>query len=443
VKRLFIFKYFLGLFLIATIVVMPSFIFAQSDTTQAQLDATLKAKADLEAQLKEDQAKLDAVSAQKNTLSKTVNELDLTGKKLNTEVSLTQSKINQVGDNISKLNSTIVDRQTRIANFKKTIGQNIKNLDEMDRQSFIVLALSKESITDVIKQREEEQIFNQKMGDSIKAMMAETENLNKDKNDRELKKQDLESYKGEVLVQKDQVDANKKDKTTLLTQTKAQEAAYQKIIDEKLKLQAQFDNDLAALEAKIKFNLDPNSYPKPKNGILAWPRDYVLITQSFGLTESSWNLYQYRTGAWKGKHAGVDFRANNDRVLAMADGVVVDTGNTDIVCPRASMGNWILLQHDNGLDSTYFHLSQILVKKGQRVKVGDLIGYSGNTGYSTAPHLHIGVMPTGAVSIQTWPSAGCKGKNYTTPVVANSFYLNPLDYLPVASSNMFKAGNSD
>jgi hypothetical protein len=52
-------------------------------------------------------------------------------------------------------------------------------------------------------------------------------------------------------------------------------------------------------------------------------------------------------------------------------------------------------------------------------------------------------MPAGVVSIATWASAGCPGKNYTTPVVANSFYLNPLDYLPKASNDMFKAGNSD
>ena len=58
-----------------------------------------------------------------------------------------------------------------------------------------------------------------------------------------------------------------------------------------------------------------------------WPgHEHVLITQGFGLTESSAKLYGYRKGIWTGKHAGIDFRANNDRVLAMADGVVAGVG---------------------------------------------------------------------------------------------------------------------
>lgn len=437
-KRLFIFKNFLGLFFITTVILLPILIYAQNDAVQAELEATIKAKAKLEAELKRDQAKLDAVSAEKNTLNKAVQELDLTGKKLTTEVNLTKTKINEVKGVINNLNSDIIVRQKRITDFKKIISQNIKDLNELDNRSFVALVLAKDNIADVVKLREENQSFNRQMVDSIRAMLTETEKLSRDKSDRELKKQSLESYQGEVLTQKGQVESNKKEKTTLLNQTKEQEAAYQKIIKEKLKLQAQFESDLSALEAKIKFNLDPNSYPKAQHGILAWPREHVLITQGFGLTESSYKLYQYRTGPWKGKHAGVDFRANNDKVLAMADGVVVDFGNTDTVCPRASMGNWILIKHDMGLASGYYHLSQGLVKKGQRVEAGDLIAYSGNTGYSTAPHLHVAVMPASAVSVQTWPSAGCPGKNYTTPVVANSLYLNPLDYLPFASDAMFK-----
>lgn len=413
-------------------------VLAQSSDLQAELEAKQKAKAALEEELKQDQAKLDAVSAQKNTLNKAVSELDLTGKKLGTEVKLTENKISKTDTEIQNLDQTITEKEKKVNLFKQTIGSGILTIHENDSIPFIFNVLTKGSLAEAIKETDDRISLNKEMKSAIVDLGEEKKALEADKSDRENKKNELLDYKGQVVGQKNEVDKNKKDKTTLLNQTKAQEAAYQKMIADKRKLEAQFQDELAVIEAKIQFNLDPNSYPKAKHGILSWPTEHVLITQGFGLTESSAKLYGYRTGAWKGKHAGVDFRANNDRVLAMGDGVVVDTGNTDQVCPRASTGIWVLIKYDNGLANTFFHLSSVVAQKGQRVKAGDLVAYSGNTGYSTAPHLHVGVMPAAVVSIQTWPSAGCPGKNYTTPVVANSFYLNPLDYLPNAGPELFK-----
>jgi hypothetical protein len=51
-------------------------------------------------------------------------------------------------------------------------------------------------------------------------------------------------------------------------------------------------------------------------------------------------------------------------------------------------GNWIQLSHENNIHTRYAHLKDITVHNGQNIRKGDLIGYSGNTGGSTAPHLH-------------------------------------------------------
>lgn len=419
------------------LIIVPAFVFAQS-SLESELEAKRKAKEALELELQQDQAKLNAISAEKQTIDKAVKELDLTQKKLGTEVKLTESKIGEAETHIQKLDSSIRTKEEKIILFKQTIGEGIRNIHAEDSVPFVARILSTGNVTGALEQTDLRIRLNKEMGGAINGLLTEKEKLLLDKTTREQKKEELLDYKGEVLGQKTLVDENKKEKTTLLNQTKAEEVEYQKIVAEKKKLQAQFEAELTAIEAKLAFNLDPTSYPKPAHGILVWPREDVLITQGFGLTESSYKLYSYRTGAWRGRHAGVDFRANNDKVLAMADGVVAGTGNTDQVCPRASTGVWVLLKHDNGLASTYFHLSSVVVKKGDKVKAGQVIAYSGNTGYSTAPHLHVGVMPASVVSVETWPSAGCPGKNYTTPLVANSFYLNPLDYLPEASADMYK-----
>jgi len=51
-------------------------------------------------------------------------------------------------------------------------------------------------------------------------------------------------------------------------------------------------------------------------------------------------------------------------------------------------GNYIVIRHDNGLETVYAHLSAVLVSLNQSVKAGELIAYGGNTGHSTGPHLH-------------------------------------------------------
>ena len=423
--------------IVGLIFITPLFAIAQTDL-EAELEAKRKAKEALEAELAEDQKKLDAVSAEKNTLNKAVTELDLTVKKLGTEVKITESKINETDSKIRNLNLTIEEKEKKILDFRKSIAQGIKSIHENDQMPFIFYVLQEGNVAEAIKETEQRISLHKDIQSAIRDLSGEQRLLLSDREEREEKKEELLEYKGEVVSQKTLVDGNKKEKAALLEETKKQEAAYQKLVAEKTRLRAAFEDELAALEAKIDFNLDPDSYPKAKNGILAWPVEHVLITQGFGLTESSQKLYSYRTGQWSGKHAGVDFRANNDKVFAMADGVVVGSGNTDQVCPKASTGVWILLKYDNGLANTFFHLSSVVAKNGQRVKAGDLVAYSGNTGYSTAPHLHVGVMPASAVSVTTWASKGCPGKNYTTPVVANSLYLNPLDYMPKASADMFK-----
>lgn len=92
-------------------------------------------------------------------------------------------------------------------------------------------------------------------------------------------------------------------------------------------------------------------------------------------------------------HFGTDFACPvGTPVWAAADGTVVQAG------PAGGAGNMITLRHDNGLTTLYMHLSKIGkdTRVGQRVAAKTVIGYSGNTGLSTGPHLHFGVKKNGA-----------------------------------------------
>lgn len=93
----------------------------------------------------------------------------------------------------------------------------------------------------------------------------------------------------------------------------------------------------------------------------------------------------------KKMHTGVDFHAREGTpVYSTGDGVVITT-NQD----AGGYGNQLEVDHGFGYVTKYAHLSKFVAKRGQKVKRGELIAYSGNTGTSVAPHLHYEVIKAG------------------------------------------------
>ncbi len=126
---------------------------------------------------------------------------------------------------------------------------------------------------------------------------------------------------------------------------------------------------------------------------------------SFKLREISGDLFRWPARGWittwygwdkdpftgaRRFHNGLDVGMDTwTPVKAAMDGYVADAGYA------SGLGNYVLLGHHAGWASLYGHLQQISVKAGQRVDTGTRIGYSGNTGYSTGPHLHFSVFKNG------------------------------------------------
>ncbi len=96
----------------------------------------------------------------------------------------------------------------------------------------------------------------------------------------------------------------------------------------------------------------------------------------------------YKTGEF---HAGLDFTANiGTEIHATGDGVVV---TADAI--MQGYGNHVVINHGFGYQTLYGHMSKMAVRPGQKVKRGEIIGYVGNTGRSTGPHVHYEVIKNG------------------------------------------------
>jgi len=132
--------------------------------------------------------------------------------------------------------------------------------------------------------------------------------------------------------------------------------------------------------SKILNVITPKSYiSKP----FIYPLSEIKDVGSFGNIRKS-KSYQIQ-------HLGVDLSASlNTPVYSANDGKVV------FVKSMQDYGNTIVVDHGLGVYSLYLHLNSFNVKKGQSVKQGDVLGLSGNTGYSIGPHLHFSIKVRGA-----------------------------------------------
>ncbi len=68
--------------------------------------------------------------------------------------------------------------------------------------------------------------------------------------------------------------------------------------------------------------------------------------------------------------------------------------------------------------------------KGDRVTRNTVVAYTGNTGYSTGPHLHVTVYAPDAAEMKSIPSKSCKGRVLTQPIAPINGYLDPMYYFP-------------
>jgi murein DD-endopeptidase MepM/ murein hydrolase activator NlpD len=92
-------------------------------------------------------------------------------------------------------------------------------------------------------------------------------------------------------------------------------------------------------------------------------------------------------------HPGMDFASpEGTEIYATGDGVVLRADNM-----AQGYGNHVVLDHGYGYETLYGHMSKLAVRAGQQVKRGQLIGYVGSTGLSTAPHVHYEVHKNGQV----------------------------------------------
>lgn len=395
---------------------------SRRDQLQTQIDSRNQDIVALEAEIKALQGNLANTTKQATTLKGEVTRLDTISRKLSADIKLTESKISQKALTIEKLELDIVRKQGDIGDLQGGLGEAMRALQEVNDYSLVEMVLAERNLSEFWTKHERLLEIQSRVYETIGELKQVHQGLKVDKGVAEGERRDLLALKSKLADQKKINDNNKGQQNELLNLTKNKEANYRELIASREAKKAAFERELADFENQLKLDVDLSKLPTGQKP-LSWPLDNVYITQNFGKTTDSVRLYA------SGTHNGVDFRASvGTPVKATAEGLVLGTGDTDTVCPHASYGRWVLIKHNNGLSTLYAHLSLIKVSRGQAIGRSELLGYSGQTGYATGPHLHLTVYASDGVKIDTLKSKVCAG-TYTMPIADPKAYLDPLLYL--------------
>ncbi len=382
--------------------------------------------ADLEKEITQYQAELDTVGKEKQTLQSAIRTLDLSSKKLAADIKVTQTRIDATNLELKRLSLDISGTTGQITHTTAGLAESLRSMEQAEEEPFVVTFFANPQLSNFLDTLASLQSIQVSLADNAATLRNLKISLETKKTKTESAKKQLTAYQQQLANQKKSLDINRSGKNKLLAETKNKEANYQKILNDKISARLQFEQDLSNLESQLKLIISPGSLPSTGKRILSWPLDLVRITQYFGNTDFATRNPQVYSGRG---HNGIDLRASiGTPIKAALSGIVQATGNTDLQRGCYSYGKWVLIRHTNGLSTLYAHFSVISVATGQSIATGQLVGFSGDTGYATGPHLHFAVYASAGVQVaQFSKSINCK--NVSVPVAASNAYLNPLSYL--------------
>lgn len=355
---------------------------------------------------------LESTRKESSSLKKAISIANYNINQLNFSIKASRLNVEKLALEIESLDEDIEAIEDSVEVRKETINKLFFELQQRDNESLLIIFLRSNSLAQSVSEIQAIEDLNNSLIIDVEQLRKfkqqlsqRLDNIQQKKNTREREKINL-TYRQAIV--KDQKSA----KQTILQQTKNKEKNYQAQIAELEKQQESIGQEIGKIEEQLRASFDPSLLPLKRPGVFAYPvENPVVVTQNYGKTKFARRAYKTK------HHNGVDFRARlGAPILAAEDGKIVAVGNNG----RLQYGRFILVEHDNNFTSLYAHLSKQIVQKGDIVKRGEVIGFSGNTGYSFGSHLHFTVYWTPSVNMKRFPGAG---------LVPIGIDINPADYL--------------
>lgn len=369
----------------------------------------------LEEQIKGTRQNIDGAMAKEKTLQNQINLLESEIGGISLDIRMNELRIAETSLKINALEFEIINRRSEIDGQKNYLAGILRTIYEADDESFLEIILKNDDFSDFFSQSQYVENLEQEISLKLEKIKSLKDELESEKKDADAKREYLANLKNELNGQKGAMVDQQDEKEYLLKKTKSQEKSYQKMLSDLEERQKEIQDEIFGLEDKLRLAIDKASIPAAHSGVLEWPAEGAL-SQRYGSTSQTGFIndsYKF--------HNGVDIAASyGTPIYAAQDGVVAAIGNSDKYCYKGAYGKWITVKHNNGLTTLYAHLSSQVSNAGQAVKKGDLLGYTGSSGFSTGPHLHFTVYATNTFLV--------KESKFCGPLPFGGS-IDPMDYL--------------
>ena len=335
----------------------------------------------------------EAAVAEQNTLTEQLNGII-------SNMQATQEQMKQKEDEIAQAEDELVQAKIEESNQYESMKKRIRYMYENGNTEFIEILISAKDISDFLNKAE----YVTRISEYDRKMLEEFQAIVKDVADKEAQ---LKSDYEQLAVLQDQLSAQQQEVQTILNEKNVEIANLEATIGQKsAQLQQLIEEAKAAEERRRQqeeaaanqnrpsngtsntpgSNNSSGSYTPPggnsdvMSGSFAHPCPAGHLTSGFGYRDFD-NSF----------HKGVDFGTSGAYVPTYA----AEAGKVVIAGWSNSAGNWVVINHGNGLVTKYMHHSSLCVSVGQYVSKGQQIGVTGNTGNSAGVHLHFQVEVNG------------------------------------------------
>ena len=345
-------------------------------------------------------AKVASLKNQRNSILQEIEQIDTQIAAAEEELELQQALIDELNVMIADKEIELAASQTREEEQYRRLRERVRVMYEHGSTSYLAILLSADNFNDFLSRYEVVSQISAYDHDLLQQLKAIKEEIAEQKASLESDKYEAEGVKASMESNKKALEDTLSERQARMDEIAAAEAAaraeYADIAREEDSVSAAIKKEAAELAAQAAAAAKAQSAASTYvGGSFQWPlpASNNVVTCRYGMRTHP------ITGVYK-LHSGVDLRATSGTNVYAAN-----SGTVTRATYSSAYGNYVMIDHGGGVVTLYGHMKKLAVSKGQTVRRGQVIGYVGSTGYSTAPHLHF-------------------------EIIKNAKYTNPLNEFP-------------